>query len=47
MVNEGREFIWNAWWIQTFPGLAMVLCVSGVGMMGNWLRDRLDPRLRV
>ena len=47
MVNEGREYIWIAWWIQTFPGIAMVICVSAVGMMGNWLRDRLDPKLRL
>lgn len=47
MVNEGREFVWKAWWIQTFPGIAIVLTVSGIGLMGDWLRDRLDPRLRI
>ena len=47
MINEGRDYIWNAWWIETFPGLAIVLIVSGVGLMGDWLRDRADPRLRL
>ena len=47
MVNEGREFIWKAWWIQTFPGIAIVLTVTGIGLMGDWLRDKLDPRLRI
>jgi peptide/nickel transport system permease protein len=47
MVNEGREFVWKAWWIQTFPGIAIVLTVTGIGLMGDWLRDRLDPRLRI
>ena len=47
MINEGRDYIWNAWWIETFPGLAIVLIVSGVGLVGDWLRDRADPRLRL
>lgn len=46
MINEGREFVFRAWWLQTFPGIAMVLCVTAIGLLGNWLRDRLDPRLR-
>lgn len=47
MINEGRDYIWNAWWIETFPGFAIVLVVSGVGLLGDWLRDRADPRLRL
>jgi peptide/nickel transport system permease protein len=47
MINEGRDYIWNAWWIETFPGLAIVWVVSGVGLLGDWLRDRVDARLRV
>jgi peptide/nickel transport system permease protein len=47
MINEGRDYIWNAWWIETFPGIAIVLVVSGVGLLGDWLRDRADPRLRL
>lgn len=47
MINEGRDYIWNAWWIETFPGLAIVWVVSGVGLLGDWLRDRVDARLRL
>ncbi|MBI4278499.1 MAG: ABC transporter permease [Armatimonadetes bacterium] len=47
MINEGRDYIWNAWWIETFPGLAIVWTVSGIGLLGDWLRDLIDPRLRV
>lgn len=44
MINEGRDYIWGAWWIQTFPGALIVLCVSAVGMVGDWLRDITDPK---
>lgn len=46
IINEGRDYIYNGWWIQTFPGLAIVLTVVGIGLLGEWLRDRIDPRLR-
>ena len=45
-MNEGREYFLLAWWIQTFPGLALFSLVLGIGLLGNWLRDVLDPRLR-
>ena len=47
LVNEGRDYITQAWWIETFPGIAILLTVSGIGLLGDWLRDVLDPRLRV
>jgi peptide/nickel transport system permease protein len=47
LVNDGRQYITNAWWIETFPGIAIVLTVSGIGLLGDWLRDVFDPRLRV
>ncbi|MCO5221563.1 MAG: ABC transporter permease [Thermomicrobiales bacterium] len=46
LVNEGRDYITQAWWIETFPGIAIVLTVSGIGLLGDWMRDVLDPRLR-
>lgn len=46
MISDGRAYTWTAGWIQTFPGIAIVLCVSGIGLLGNWLRDRLDPKLQ-
>jgi len=46
MVSEGRNFIRVAWWLVTIPGLAILL-ISLVGnLLGDWLRDALDPRLR-
>jgi len=46
IMNEGRDYIWSAWWIETFPGIAIVITVSGIGFLGDWLRDYLDPHLR-
>ncbi len=46
MVAEGRNFIVVAWWISVFPGLAIMLTVLSMNLTGDWLRDRLDPRLR-
>jgi peptide/nickel transport system permease protein len=47
MLNDGRTFIFMAWWMTTFPGLALVLTALGVNLVGDWLRDTLDPRLRL
>lgn len=47
MVAEGRDYIYVAWWVCTYPGLAIMFTVLGVNLLGNWLRDRLDPRLRL
>ncbi len=46
MVNDGRLYIYNAWWVITFPGLAIMIAVLGINMVGDWLRDILDPTLR-
>lgn len=46
MISDGREFIDSAWWLVTFPGIAMMLAVLGINLFGDWLRDYLDPRLR-
>jgi peptide/nickel transport system permease protein len=46
MVSEGRGYITTAWWICFFPGLALALTVLAFNQFGDWLRDRLDPRLR-
>lgn len=45
MLNEGKTYIYNAWWMTTFPGMALVLTALGVNLVGDWLRDTLDPRL--
>lgn len=46
MLNDGRDYLQSAWWIATFPGLAIALTVLGVNLFGDWLRDTLDPRSR-
>jgi peptide/nickel transport system permease protein len=47
MLADGRNYIATAWWLATFPGLAIMLTVLAVNLLGDWLRDRLDPRLTV
>ena len=46
MISDGRDALINAWWIATFPGLAIVLTVTAFNLLGDGLRDALDPRLR-
>jgi peptide/nickel transport system permease protein len=46
MVADGRVYIDSAWWISAFPGLAIALLVLSFNLLGDWLRDFLDPRLR-
>ncbi|HYR07868.1 MAG TPA: oligopeptide ABC transporter permease [Longimicrobium sp.] len=46
MVSDGRDALTQAWWIATFPGLAIVLTVVAFNLLGDGLRDALDPRLR-
>jgi peptide/nickel transport system permease protein len=47
MLSDGRNYIATAWWLATFPGLAIMLTVLAVNLLGDWLRDTLDPRLKV
>jgi peptide/nickel transport system permease protein len=47
MLADGREYISTAWWLATFPGLAIMFTVLGINLIGDWLRDILDPRLTV
>jgi len=47
MLAEGREFLQHAWWVAFFPGLAIMLAVFSINLLGDGLRDALDPRLRV
>lgn len=46
MVADGRDLLVTAWWIAFFPGLAILLVVLAMNMLGDWLRDHLDPKLR-
>ncbi|MET3698600.1 peptide/nickel transport system permease protein [Bacillus oleivorans] len=46
MLNEGKDYIYSAWWLITFPGVAIVITALGVNLFGDWLRDVLDPELK-
>lgn len=46
MVSDGRSFLIDQWWISTFPGIAIALVVLGFNLLGDGVRDMLDPRLR-
>ncbi|MHB0885080.1 MAG: nickel transporter permease [Bacillota bacterium] len=46
MLASGREYIFQAWWITTFPGLAILFTALGFNLLGDGLRDALDPRLK-
>jgi peptide/nickel transport system permease protein len=47
MVADGRDYLRDGWWLTTFPGLAIMATVLGVNLLGDWLRDYLDPRLKI
>ena len=46
MLADGRSYLESAWWLATIPGLAILLTVLSVNLVGDWLRDHFDPRLR-
>lgn len=46
MINEGRSYLSEAWWITVFPGVAIFLVVMSMNFLGDWLRDYFDPNLR-
>ncbi|MBO8162827.1 MAG: ABC transporter permease [Brevibacillus sp.] len=46
MLADGRNYIETAWWVATFPGIAIMITVLGFNLLGDWLRDELDPNLR-
>ncbi len=46
MLADAREFILRAWWVVTLPGLAILLTVLAINLMGDGLRDALDPKLK-
>lgn len=46
MVAEGQGYLVSAWWISLFPGLAILVAILSFNFLGDWLRDRLDPKLQ-
>jgi peptide/nickel transport system permease protein len=47
MLSEGQPLLRSAWWVTTFPGLAIMIAVMAINLMGDGLRDVLDPRLKL
>lgn len=47
MLADGRNYLQTAWWVAMFPGLAITVTVLGFNLLGDWLRDRLDPLGRI
>lgn len=46
IIEDGRGMLLSAWWISLFPGLAIMVTVLAFNLMGDWVRDRLDPKLK-
>ena len=47
LINTGNNFLFSGdWWMTVFPGIALVLMVLSINLLGDWLRDALNPRLR-
>lgn len=44
MLSEGQSYVFEAWWIATFPGLGIFITVMSLNLIGDWLRDQLDPK---
>ncbi len=46
MISLARNYMYNAWWMSVFPGIAIALVVLGINILGDWLRDYLDPKIQ-
>lgn len=46
MVSEGQDVLLAVWWLSLFPGIAITIIVMSMNLLGDWLRDTLDPKLR-
>jgi peptide/nickel transport system permease protein len=44
MLSDGRKYVNIAWWLSMFPGLAIMIVALGVNFLGDWVRERLDPK---
>jgi len=47
MLADSRNYITTAWWTSVFPGVAIMLTVLGFNLLGDWLRDKYDPNMKV
>ncbi len=47
MISEGRNYIFEGWWVSTFPGIAIILTVLAMNLLGDGIRDALDPKMKL
>ena len=47
MISAGRDYLLTAWWVSTMPGIALLILVLAINVLGEGLRDILDPRLKL
>jgi peptide/nickel transport system permease protein len=47
MLSDGRQYLATSWWVATFPGIAITITVLSIIFLGDWLRDVLDPRMKL
>ena len=47
MLADGREYLYDAWWLATLPGVAIMITVLGINAVGDWIRDYLDPSMSI
>lgn len=46
MLSEAQNYVATAWWLSVWPGLAIMICLLGINLLGDWVRDTFDPRLK-
>ena len=46
MVSNGRDFMLNNWWLAIIPSIVIVIIILQISLIGDWLRDKLDPKLQ-
>jgi peptide/nickel transport system permease protein len=46
MIADGRQYMRQAWWVSVIPGIAIFLVTASLSLLGDWLRDYFDPKLR-
>jgi peptide/nickel transport system permease protein len=46
LINSGQQYVDRDWWITTFPGIVLTLVVIAVNIVGDWIRDRMEPSSR-
>ncbi len=46
MIADGRDYLATAWWVSVFPGVAILITILGINLLADWLREKLDPKLR-